>query len=581
MPIYEFRNFYLNTIERRVIKNGKYLELTPKTFDVLRLLVEKRFEIVTKDEILAEVWNNSFVEEGNLPVHVSKLRRLLNETKDEPFIETVQGSGYRFISPVQSMNEDDWKRLFSDKSLLREDNISEAFTFDSIAVLPLQNESDNSEIDYLADGLTESFINSLSQISDLKVIARNTVFRYKNKEADPKEIGETLGVAAVLTGRIRAIKDRLSISVELTKTNDGTQLWGTQINQPFSDIVETQEKITSTVLEKLKSQIAAKNSVSNSITQNPESYRFYLKGNHFLKKRTEENIYKAIEYFQKSVSLDPTNVHSYVEVVESYGVLYALDYISYEEFFIKTKPLLSVIAELNQSVDVVQAMYGRKMILDWKFEEAEKHLQYALQLNPNCLIAHYRYADFLMFAGRFSEALKEINQIMRIDPLSLTTFLVISRSFYRMGQYENAVIYLNDALELEPDNYEVLALLAGNLMGLGNYVEASCLLKKSLSIHYNLETFSMLGCINALEGKKDEAYKTIKHLQSKYEYKHAIKLARIFLALGEKETTYELLEQAFKYHDADFIALKSDPRWSSIRNESRFENLIKKVGLPT
>jgi TolB-like protein/DNA-binding winged helix-turn-helix (wHTH) protein len=353
MPIYRFRNFYLNTIERRVVKNGKYLELTPKTFDVLRLLVEKRFEIVTKDEILGEVWNGSFVEEGNLPVHISKLRRLLNETKNEPFIETVQGSGYRFISPVQTASWSEWEKQSPDINLLRENNFFREWIFDSIAVLPLTNESNDAEIDYLADGLTESFINSLSHFSNLKVIARNTVFRYKNKEADAQEVGETLGVAAVLTGRIRVVKDRLTISVELIKAEDGSQIWGTQINQPFSDIIEVQEKITLAVSEKLKSQIGANNSVSNPVTQNPESYRLYLKGKHFFKKRAKDDIYKAIECFQKSVSFDPTNVYSYVEMVESYRLLFAFDYISYKGFSTKTKPLLSAIAELNQSVDVV------------------------------------------------------------------------------------------------------------------------------------------------------------------------------------------------------------------------------------
>lgn len=226
-------------------------------------------------------------------------------------------------------------------------------------------------------------------------------------------------------------------------------------------------------------------------------------------------------------------------------------------------------------------MYGAKMILDWKFEEAEKHLHYALRLNPNCLIAHYRYVDFLMFAGRFSEALNELTQIMQVDPLSLITYLIISRAFIKMRQYENAMVYLNDALELEPNNWEALFLLAAVLIELGNYAEALTVLQKSLNIHYNVEAFWLLGYINAMEGKKDEAYEIIRHLQSKNEHKHAIRLARIFSALGEKEMTYKFLEEAFKYHDSDLVALKSDPRWSSIRNESRFKNLIEKVGLPT
>lgn len=255
MKVYKFGNCYLNTTERRVIKNGKFLELTPKTLDVLQLLVESRGEIITKDEILGKVWNGSFVEEGNLAVHISKLRRSLGASKTEPFIETVQGSGYRFVSAVKIVADDEWRKHLPAGDNRYPGKFPGDFIFDSIAVLPLENESGDPEIEYLADGLTEDFINTLSQNPDLKVIARNTVFRYKNKDADAQEVGETLGVKAVLTGRIRIIKDNLMISVELTKVEDGRQLWGTQISQPFSDIVEVQEKIISAVAEKLRSEI--------------------------------------------------------------------------------------------------------------------------------------------------------------------------------------------------------------------------------------------------------------------------------------------------------------------------------------
>jgi TolB-like protein/Flp pilus assembly protein TadD len=583
MPIYRFRNCFLNTTERRVIKNGKYLELTPKTFDVLQLLVEKWGEIMTKDEILSKVWNGSFVEEGNLPVHISKLRRLLDETKNEPFIETVQGSGYRFISPVQSVSEDSWERNLSDKNHLPNHIISEGFTFDSIAVLPLQNESNNLEIDYLADGLTESFINSLSRVSNLKVIARNTVFRYKNKEVDAQEISKTLGVAAVLSGRIRAIKDRLSISVELTKVEDGTQLWGTQFNQPFSDIIEVQEKITSALSENLNTQISARNSVVNPITQNSESYRLYLKGKYFLEKRTEKDIYKAIECFQKSVSLDPTNVYSYVEIIECYFLLHLWDYVSYTDVSIKIKPLLSVVSKLNQNVDVVQAMYGGiKMHLEWNFEEAEKHFHNALTINPNCLIARNRYSHLLLYSRRFPEALKELKQIMLIDPLSVTAYQRIGKIFYLMSRFENAISYLKDALELESTDYLALVLLGATLTELDKYEEASTIFQKSLRIQYNTETLSMIGYVNARAGRKHKAYQIIKQIesQSKSNCHHAIKLARIYFALGEKETAYEFLDRAFEQREMDLIGLKSDPRWARIRHEPRFRELIRRVGLP-
>jgi adenylate cyclase len=586
MKIYRFRNCYLNPAERRVLRDGKYLELTTKTFDVLQLLIENCGEIVTKDEILGNVWNGNFVEEGNLAVHISKLRRLLGETQNQPFIETVQGSGYRFVAPVSEACQSDWEKMSAQISLPTQDNISREWTFDSIAVLPLQNESGDIEIEYLADGLTESFINTLSRLPNLKVIARNTVFRYKNKNAEPKEVGETLGVATVLTGRIRVIKDHLTISLELTKTEDGTQLWGTQFNRSFTDIFEIQESIISEVLEKLKSEISnvSKNYTTNPITKNPESYRLYLKGKYLLEKWTEEDIYKAIECFDKSVSYDPTNVYSYVEMIECYFSLYFSDYISYTDVVTRTNLLLPIVLDLEQSVDVVQAMYGgKKMYLDWDFEEGKKHLQYALALNPNCLIARYRYSNLLLLLGKFSKALNELQQIMMIDPLSLLNYKRIGRIFYKMGRFENAIAYLNDALELEPSDYVALAIMGGIFVELGNYDEAVKLLQKSLSSNYNLETLTVIGCANARAGEKAKANRVIKQIksQSKNNCLHSIKLARIYMDLGDKEMAYEFLDQAFDEHEVDLLALNSDPRWKAISNETRFKSLILRLGLST
>jgi TolB-like protein/tetratricopeptide (TPR) repeat protein len=580
MKIYRFRNCYLNLKERLVLKNGKFVELTPKTFDVLHLLVENCGEILTKDQILGKVWNGSFVEEGNLAVHISKLRRSLDETKTHPFIETVPGSGYRFIAPVKIVSQQEWDQNSPElPSPAHGKNQSEP-ALDSIAVLPLCNESKDPEIEYLADGLTEGFINSLSYLPNLKVLARNTVFRYKEKEIDPKEVGDTLGVSAVLTGRVRVIQDQLLISVELTKVDDGCQLWGTQLNQPFSDIVEVQEKIIFAVSENLKTQIATQNS-ANSITQNSESYRLYLKGKYFLDKRTEHDICKAIECLQKSLSYDPTNVYSQVEVIECYGQLYASDFISYESFITKSSSLLSTNTRFNDSIDVVQSMYGRNSYYEWKFENAERHLRHALSLNPNNLLSHYRYTDLLMASGRFSEALEQINRIMRIDPLSFRTYLIIGRAFYKMGRFENALIYLNDALELEPNSFEALAVMGATITELGNYHEALNVFKKSLMLQYNSEVLSMIGYVNALIGDRDNAYEIIKQLQSHFhkQIESPTILSRIYAALEEYEEAFMLLEQAFNKHEADLISLNSDPRWRKIKNKPQFKELVTRIGL--
>ena len=584
MKIYRFRNCYLNQAERRVIRDGKYLELTPKTFDVLLLLIENCGAIVTKDEILGNVWNGSYVEEGNLAVHISKLRRLLDETRNRPFIETAQGSGYRFVAPIREVSQSDWDKNASHIKSLPQENASREWIFDSIAVLPLQNESGDADIEYLTDGLTESFINSLSRLPHLKVIARNTVFRYKNKNTDAKEVGETLGVATVLTGRIRVIKDHLTISIELTKTETGTQLWGTQFNRSFTDIFEIQESIISEVLERLKSEInhTSKIHSTNSITKNSESYKLYLKGKYLLEKWTEGNLYKAIDYFKQSASYDPLNVHSYIEIIECYFLLYFSDYITYINALGKITPLISLVSKLDQNVDVVQAMYGgKKLYFDWKIEEAERHFKFALELNHNCITARHRYPFLLLITGRFSEALEVLQPIMLIDPLSLISYKRASRFFYRIGQFENAISYLEGVLELEPEDYEALILLGSAQAELGNYNTALQVLFKSLNIQYNLETLAMIGYVFARKGEKKKALEIIDQIKSRTNnnFQYSSKLARIYSALGEKEIALRFLSKAFNEHDVDLLGLKSDPRWLAINQEPKFKEFVLKVGL--
>jgi TolB-like protein/Flp pilus assembly protein TadD len=589
MKIYKFRNCLLNTLERIVLKDGTRVDLTPKTFDVLQLLVESRYigsEIVTKDELLGEVWNGSFVEEGNLPVHVAKLRRQLDGSNNYRIIETVHGGGYRFTANVETVNNEEWQKQFAGFNRRKTDRLPQQPVLDSIAVLPFRNETNDPENDYLADGLTTSLINRLSRTTSLRVMARDTVFRYKNKDADAKEVGDTLGISAVLTGRIKLIKDNLLVGVELVKVADGSQLWGKQFDQPLSDIIKIKDAITSSVTEQLQSKIVSISITpqNNPVTQNAESYRLYLKGRYFQEKHTEEDLYKAIEYFQQSVSHDPKNIHAYVEIIESYSVLYLFDYLPYQEWSIKVGEIHEIVSKLNQSVDMLHVIYAKlKLHRDWDFEAAERHLQEALKLNPNCLMAHIRYSELLLRFGRFGEALRELHIVIDLDPLSLPTNKRIGKLFYCIGNYRQAHSYLADTLEINPEDYEALNLLGSVLTQTGKYQEALEAFKKSLSIQQNVETLSSMGCAQALAGRKTEARQMIKRIKSESNdgTRYSIRLAEVYVALGEKKKGYEFLDKAFEEHECDLSALGFDPRWTSIRHEPRFIELMKRVGLPT
>jgi TolB-like protein/tetratricopeptide (TPR) repeat protein len=582
MHVYKFRNCLLNTAERSVIRDRQSLELTPKTFDVLQYLIENVGKVVTKDEILGNVWNGSFVEESNLPVHISKLRRSLGETKDKRFIETIQGSGYRFVAPVQSVSNDAWQSSLRGLDRPKANGRSNKLTFDSIAVLPLGNDSGNPDFDYVVDGLTESITNSLSLIPELKVIARNTAFRYKNKDVDAKEVGESLGIATVLTGRLRMTKDDLVVGVELVDVAEGSQLWGKQFRGQINDIVRIKEELTSFVSAKLcPGGTERPASIADRGTDNAESYKLFLMGKYFFEKRTVNEIKRAMTCYEGALVHDPANLHAYAELAECYRLLHVTDAISYEYTVTQVRPLLAKLSLLERPTYATHLVNAKLKFLEWTYGDARMYCEQALALNPNCMDAQFLLANILIALGRFPEAIEQFNKILSLDPFSLLTYKRVGRGFYRLERYENAMEHLSVAIEMEPADWESLALLGAIYVEWGDYERALQHFRKSLNAQYSDEIFSMLGYVAAVRGRSDEARELMGELLSSAEgnEKHSLKLARIHLALKEKEKAYELIEIAVRNHEIDLVSMTADPRWKTIRSETRFQDLVRKVGL--
>ena len=583
MKIYKFRNCLLNTAERSVLKDNECLELTTRTFDVLQFLIEHAGEIVTKDELLGTVWNGNFVEESNLPVHISKLRRSLSETRDARYIETVQGTGYRFVAPVHEVSEDAWEAL-AEREFRRSERGDAPQPLHSIAVLPLENESGDPDNEYLTDGLTESLINSLSHFPNLRVIARNTVFRFRNKNVDVRELGATLGVSRVLTGRVRILNDNLIVGVELINADDGAQVWGKHYTRSIGDLVEIQEDISLAIAEKIcVSKLGIRRLFFNSPTRDAESYRFYLKGKFFLEKRSKEDLYKAVHFFQESLAVDSENVHSYVEIVDCYRLLHVFDFISYPEFWQSTKPFLAALDNRIQSLDAVQVMYCDLRMLEWRFAEAALYCRRALAINPNSLKGRLRYSDLLLQSRNLSGALEQLEIIMTIDPLSPLTYIRTGRLLYIAGRYDDAIAYLNDALELERDNFEALALRGAVYIETGDYEKALANFEASLRSEYQWEALAMIGVVYAKQGNPKKSWRIVRQVEAEVRrsLNHSIKLAHLYLALGEHAKVFDCLDRASEQHEPDLRALPYDPRWESIRAEPRFRDLVRKVGLPS
>src|SRR6185503_7712358 len=319
--VYKFGSFLLDQGERTLLNGEEHVSLTPKVFDILVVLVENAGRLVTKERLLEEVWPETFVEEANLSVNIATLRKALGTDQGkQQYIETISKRGYRFAANVVRVEAESVVK--SDSSVTSAPATTDTpQATNSLAVLPFENVSGQADFEYLSDGLTESIINGLSHLQNLRVSSRNTVFRYKlTAGMDPQEIGQKLGVCSVVIGRILQLDDRLIISTELVDVANGWQMWGEQYHRSPSDILAIQKEISGAICSRLKARLTReeKQQLGKYYTQDPEAYHLYLKGRYHWNKYDELGLRKAIEYFTQAIEIDPTYALAYAGLADSY-----------------------------------------------------------------------------------------------------------------------------------------------------------------------------------------------------------------------------------------------------------------------
>lgn len=582
--IYKFGRYYLNPAERRLAHEGRFIDIKPRTFEVLCYLVSNSGQTVTKDEILDVVWEGNFVEESNLAVHISRIRKIFETTGADGYIHTLSGSGYQFVEAVETVENEEWKEAVSGATPLV-DPYGLDENCESIAVMPLFNENGDTEIDYLADGMTEALINNLSCRPDLRVLARNTVFRFKNQEIDVIEVGRRLNVSSVLTGRIRISDDDISLSVELCKSEDGTQLWGAKFEKNFSEIFEMQDTITNSICEKLNAEIdrASRRFPNQKHTKNTESYRLYLKGKYFVNnRRSAADLEKAEALFQTSLNLDPAFAPSYVELANCLRVKFLYQKIEKEVAIKKMTTLLENAAQISPQLPEYFLVRGYiEMFMHFDFETAESYFQKALALKPGSARSHNHLARLYIYRGRTSDGLTMASESARLDPVSYSNDKSLAKIFLMTHQFENAVLRLEECLELAPNDFEAMVLMGFALTEIGEWDEAINYYNAALEIQEHFETIAMRGYTFGKMGRRRESLEAI-NLLTKARRKGFVPstfFAVVYAGLGDTEQVFKYLHDALEESYLDLVALRVDPRWVSVRDDSRFGELIEKIGI--
>jgi len=455
-----------------------------------------------------------------------------------------------------------------------------------LAVLPFVNGSMDPNAEYLGDGITESLINSLSQLPNLKVVSRDSAFRYKGRDADAETVGRELGIRAVLKGRVTRRGDNLAISAELIDATDNSHIWGQQYSRKPSDIFTLQQKITKEITKALRVRLTGEEEkrLAKIYTANPEAYQDYLKGRYWWNKRTEDGFDKAIGCFQQAIARDPTYALAYCGLADCYSLRANYGFCSPTEGYsraneaaLKALAIDQALSEAHVSLAFVKADYT------WEWSGAEKGFQRAIALNPNHASAHQWYGYALWRTGKFEESIAEHKRALELDPLSLAVNRNLGLAFLIARHYEPAILQLRKVLEMDPG-----FVLARDYLGVayamqGIYKEAVTECEKAAAIvPATPYALSALGYVYAVSGKKTEAQNVLDRLKrmSEQRYVSSRFAAGVCAGLGEKDETFDLLRSAYEDRSLQIgPGIIADPALDSVRFDSRFRDLLRQMGL--
>ncbi|HWN98498.1 MAG TPA: protein kinase [Blastocatellia bacterium] len=467
---------------------------------------------------------------------------------------------------------------------------------DSIAVLPLINSTDDPDLDYLSDGITESLINALSRVPKLRVMARSTVFRYKGREVDPQRVGHDLNVRAVMIGRMQRIRDYFTIGAELVDVLDGSLLWGEQYARKPADILPLQNEISSDIAEQLRLKVTSndRRRLARAQTRNPEAYELYLKGRYHFGKWTEAGLREAKACYERALGSDPSFALAYSGLGEVFCVQ---SYFSSDPAQVRTATSRSR-ACAQRALEIDDALAEAHLLLanlahhyDWQWDAAEQEFKVALDLNPNLADGHLSYGLFLMDGCRFQEAAAEMEMAWKLDPLSLPAKTSKGLLLFYAGRYDEAVSQLRKSLALDPGfplseldpTYQLShQMLGAALERTGKQEEAVTEYLRMLPEWKGREEMSAALRAAYTQAGMNGFWRSFADFAddlSERKVTTPVFVATIYAALGEPDAAFAWIEKAFNERTPALTHLKADPRFETLHADARFAVWLQRLGL--
>ncbi len=607
---YEFGPFRIDVVKRRLLRDGEPVRLTPKAFDLLVVLVEEAGRTVEKEELFKKVWPGIVVEENNLNQNITALRKSLGDSRQESqYIATIPGVGYRFVAEVKKVAEDftprrevqTQRRVFRYALLVVVPLIVVALVYAfykrdrpeqlgirSIMVLPLANLSGNPAEEYFADGMTDALIGDLARIGGLHVISRTSSMHYKGTKKSLPEIAREINVDAVVEGTVQRAGDRVLIRAQLIHAATDRHLWVGDYSRSLNDVLDLQSEIAQSIARQVQTQMTASDQVrlKSARAVRPKAFDDYLQGRYlYWNKRTEENLNKAIEFFQSAINEDPGYAPAYVGLADCYNSLGTVQFSAFppiegrqraEAAAMKALALDGALAEAHSALGYVKHF-------NWDWPAAEQNFKRAIELNPNYANAHNFYAGYLMSRGRLDESIAASNRARELDPFSLSISAQRGFLLENARRYNEAIEQLRNVIAMDPSHYQAYWFLGHTYAANKQFAEAVAAAEKAVELSDRAPgALGMLGLAYGLAGRKTEATKILDELLelNKRRYVTPAALVNVYIGLGDKEQTFAWLEKAFTERSNYLAYLKVFPLVDPLRSDPRFTDLVRRVGLP-
>ena len=626
-------------------KHGFRIKLAEQPFQVLALLLERPGEIVTREELRDRLWpGDTFVDfDHGLNNAVMRVREVLLDSSEHPrYVETVPRRGYRFVAPVEETSvpppvpatlelergstspasaasnpalahtiseHPGVPRWFTSRlaaaiavvlvglaALLVftiharnvATNQANATRSTSLVVLPLENLSGDKDQDYFADGMTDELIANLAKIRSLHVISRSTAMTYKGTRKPLSEIARELNVDAVVEGTVMRVGSRVRITAELVQVSTDHHLWADTYESQMGDVLALQNRVSAAIVNEIRINLTPeeRERLAKTPAVAPEAYENYLKGLYYWNKRSDENLTRAIGYFERATQLDPNYALAYAGLSDCYAIISAEIFGTMPASEAAPKARAAAVRALELDPTLAEAQTSlatEKFNYEWDWGGAAQGFERAIGLNPSYATAYQRYSLYLIAMGRAQDSFAQIQKARALDPLSLSINFSLGWRLYMARQYDAAITQLKDTLEMDP-SYELPHLVVGQAYEQkGNYALAIPELRKAVELSRGTPLMvSALAHAYARSGNRAEAEKLLAQLQAKSmnQYVSPYYFAIVCVGLGRTEEALHWLEKAFGDRSNGLVFLKVEPELDDLRSNSRFIALQQKLEFP-